>query len=226
MGVEWYDRIARKNGGYRNDAVYHLEGTSAEKIFEERLVGMMPEFRSVLDAGCGHGEFTLKMSKHAKHVTGFDNSIEMIKIARSMLAESNAGNLTFVHATTKTELPFADGQFDLIYDRRGPTSILNHGRVLRSGGTVIGIHSGALGTVKERLVNNGFINIEIEEFNESVVYFPNRTEFAKFISGIPGNPDYTAPDRSRELEIIARDNIVNGKLGIREYRYIWQANKA
>jgi len=225
MGIEWYDMIARKNGGYKSNAVFTIEGISAEWIFEERLTGILPNFHSVLDAGCGHGDFTLKMSRHATSIIGFDNSIEMIKIADSFLKESEADNVRFVYATTKSELPFRDEQFDLIYDRRGPTSILNHSRILCSGGTVFGIHSGALEKVKERLESNGFINIEIEEFNNATYYFPNEIEFAKFISGIPGNPDYTTPELRDKLEITIQENTINGKLGMKEYKYIWKANK-
>jgi SAM-dependent methyltransferase len=225
MGVEWYDMIARRNGGYRSNAIFTISGISAEQIFEERIVSMLPTYDSVLDAGCGHGDFTMRMSRHAKSIIGFDNSVEMIKIAESIKEDSKVKNVRFIYATTKTELPFSDEQFDLIYDRRGPTSILNHSRILCSGGTVFGIHSGALETVKERLRINGFINIQIEEFNTAIIYFPDETEFAKFLSGIPGNPDYTDPLLSKELEIKVEENIINGKLGIKEYKYIWRANK-
>ncbi|AHV98827.1 class I SAM-dependent methyltransferase [Paenibacillus sabinae] len=225
MGVEWYDMIARRNGGYKSNAVFTIEGISAEQIFEERLMGMLPNFNSVLDAGCGHGDFTLKMSRHAKSIIGFDNSVEMIKIAESILEESKVNNVRIVCASTKTDLPFNDEQFDLIYDRRGPTSILNHSRILFSGGTVFGIHSGALQTVKNRLNSNGYINIEIEEFNSAIIFFPDEIEFAKFISGIPGNPEYTTPELKKELELRVQQNIINGKLGLKDYKYIWKANK-
>ncbi len=225
MGVEWYNQIAIRNGGYKSNAVFITEGISAEQIFEKRLIEMLPQYQSILDAGCGHGDFTIRMAKHAASIIGFDNSSEMIKIASSVLERDRLTNIKFIYATTKQNLSFTDGQFDLIYDRRGPTSILNHSRILCSGGTVFGIHSAALEVVKERLENNGFVNIQIDEFNESVSYFPNEIEFSKFISDIPGNPDYTLPEYKRELEMKLAENLINGRLGIREYRYIWKANK-
>jgi len=224
MGIEWYDMIARRNGGYKGRAVCTVDGTSAEEIFEERLVLMLPQFHNVMDAGCGHGEFTLKMSKYTDHITGFDNSTELIHIAQSLLENSDGSNVNFVYATTKTELPFTDEQFDLIYDRRGPTSIINHSRILRPGGTIFGIHN-HVPIVKDRLIANGYINIEIEEFNEAITYFPNEEEFAKFISDIPGNPDYTLQENKQELENMVRENRMDGKLGIRENKIIWKANK-
>lgn len=224
MGVEWYDMIARRNGGYKSRAVCTSVGKSAEDIFEERLIHMLPHFKSIMDAGCGHGEFTLRMSKYANKITGFDNSSELITIAQSLLSSSGIDNVEFIYGTTKMELPFYDEQFDLIYDRRGPTSIINHSRVLSSGGTIFGIHTN-IDTAKERLVSNGFVDIEIEEFNESISFFPNEEEFAKFLSDVPGNPDFTLPELKNELDAKIRENTIDGRLGFREHKYIWKATK-
>lgn len=224
MGVEWYDMIARRNGGYKSRAVYTVVGTSAEDIFEERLVQMLPHYKSVLDAGCGHGEFTLKMAKHTNSIIGFDNSIELISLAQSLLESSGKANVEFIYATTKKEMPFYDGQFDLIYDRRGPTSIINHSRLLSSGGTIFGIHNN-VDAVKVRLAANEYTNITIEEFNEAITYFPNEDEFAKFLSDTPGNPDFTLPELKKELESKVKEHLIDGKLGVREQKYIWQATK-
>ncbi len=54
-------------------------------MFEKRLIEMLPNYESVLDAGCGHGEFTLRMAQYAKKIIGFDNSKELLKIAKSLL---------------------------------------------------------------------------------------------------------------------------------------------
>jgi SAM-dependent methyltransferase len=224
MGIEWYDMIARRNGGYKSRAVCIVEGKSAEDVFEERLLHMLPHYSSVMDAGCGHGEFTIKMSPYASHITGFDNSAELIRIARTLLSSSNVQNVNFVYATTKTLMPFHDEEFDFIYDRRGPTSIINHSRLLSSGGVIFGIHN-SIDTVRERIYTNGFKNIEIEEFNEAIIYFPNKLEFAKFLSDVPGNPDYTLPEYNNELEDKAREHVIHGKLGVREHKYIWKAVK-
>jgi hypothetical protein len=42
MGVEWYDMIAKRNGGYKSNAVFTVEGISAEQLFEDRLIAMLP----------------------------------------------------------------------------------------------------------------------------------------------------------------------------------------
>jgi SAM-dependent methyltransferase len=188
-------------------------------------MSLILSYHSVFDVGCGHGDFTLRMAKHANSIIGVDNAIEMIKIAEAALQETTINNLQFIYATTKEDLPFMDGQFDLIYVRRGPTSIINHSRILSSGGTILGIHSGALDTVRERLLKNNLINIEIREYDEARICFPNELEFAKFIAGIPGNLDYTNPEYKEELDKKIEENTVNGRLELKEYKYIWKAEK-
>ena len=225
MSVEWYDMIARKNGGYKSNAVYRIEGLSGETVFEEHLINRLPKFDAVLDSGCGHGEFTMKMGKYSNSIIGFDNSIELIRIAESLKEHYQTDNVRFIYASTKKELPFDDEQFDLIYTRRGPTSILNHSRILRSGGIVFGIHSAEKDRVKERLENNGFVDIEFEEFDQAVVNFPDEREFAKFLSASHGNPDYTLPENRCILDGLIKENMKNGKISLKEWRYIWQARK-
>jgi SAM-dependent methyltransferase len=226
MSVEWYDMIARKNGGYKSNAIFSVEGFSGETVFEERLINMLPSYNSVLDAGCGHGEFTLKMAKYARKIIGFDNSIELIKIANSLKGHYQPNNLEFVYATTRDKLPFEDGQFDLVYCRRGPTSILLHSRILQSGGTIFGIHSMDRERVKERLENNGFVDIEFEEYDQAVIRFPNEREFAKFLSASHGNPDYTLPENKAALDQLIATNTIDGKITLKEWRYIWRAKKS
>lgn len=225
MSVEWYDMIARRNGGYKSNAIFTVEGLSGESVFEDRLKRMLPDFEMVLDVGCGHGEFTLKIGRYAKNLIGFDNSIELIKIAESLKLQQQVDSVRFVYGTTKNELPFKDGQFDLIYNRRGPTSILNHSRILRSGGTVFGIHSAEKNRVIERLEKNGFADVEIEEYDEALIVFPNEKEFAKYISSSHGNLDYTLPENKNELKRLVTENYKDGKLSLKEWRYIWKARK-
>lgn len=227
MSMEWYDMLAKRNGGYKPNATYTVKGLSGEDVFEERLIKILRNSKSVLDAGCGHGEFTIKMGRYAQNIIGFDNSKELLKIAESILKESKLKNVSFTYAWTKGDrpLPFEDEQFDLIYDRRGPTSIIDHSRILRCGGTIFGIHSGAMEKVKRRLGENKFKDIEVEVFDEAIVYFPNESEFIKYISSSPGSPDYSLPEYKEELKTKINESITNGKLALKQWRYIWKAVK-
>lgn len=93
-------------------------------------------------------------------LVGFDNSTELLKIAEELKLHCDKENVQFVYASTREELPFEDSRFDLIYDRRGPTSILNHSRILRSGGTIFGIHSVEKNRVLEQIEMNGFVGCQ------------------------------------------------------------------
>ncbi|MCG8514656.1 MAG: class I SAM-dependent methyltransferase [Halanaerobiales bacterium] len=228
MSMNWYDMIAKRNGGYISNAIYTVEGESGEEEFEKRLIEMLPKYESVLDAGCGHGEFTLKMAQYAKKIIGFDNSKELLKIAKSSLDEADdIDNVEFIYAYTKHEngLPFEDDQFDLIYNRRGPTSIYNHIRILRSGGTIFSIHPACLEKTKERIINGGFVDIKIEIFDKAYIYYPNEIEYAKALSATPGNLDYTLKENKDELKKMIKGNTIDGRIGGQLWRYLVTARK-
>lgn len=227
MSKEWYDMIALKNNGYRSNAIFTVEGLSGEDVFESKVIELLKGSSKALDAGCGDGEFTYKMSQYANQVIGFDNSEELLKIAQERLKASEVKNLNFVYGWTKddTHFPFEDEAFDLIFCRRGPTSILQHPRILQSKGTIIGIHSGEKDKVEQRLKENHFTDIEIEVFDQAVSVFPNEQEFIKFLSAFPGNPDYSLPEYSKIISQIIKDNTVDNRLTYKQWRYVWQARK-
>ncbi|MFW6270043.1 MAG: hypothetical protein ACOC4G_08175 [Bacillota bacterium] len=37
MSIDWSEMIAKRNGGYKNNAFYSVEGKSGEDEFEKRL---------------------------------------------------------------------------------------------------------------------------------------------------------------------------------------------
>jgi len=80
MSDVWYNKIALRNGGYKNNAVYKQIGISGEDVFVKELLGLLKPTDYVLDAGCGHGEFTINVAKHVRHIVGFDYSNELIRI--------------------------------------------------------------------------------------------------------------------------------------------------
>lgn len=58
---EWYERLARRTGGYRKTWRSELLGNSGEAAFTELLFGRLDQQMRILDAGCGSGEFTLEV---------------------------------------------------------------------------------------------------------------------------------------------------------------------
>ena len=55
-----------------------------------------------------------------------------------------------------------------------------------------------------------------EIFDEAMIYFPNEHEFTKYISSVPGSPDYSLPVQTK---------IKESRLALKQWRYIWKAVK-
>lgn len=214
MSMEWYDM-----------AKYTVEGVSGETIFERKLSKMLEKYDEVLDAGCGHGEFTLKMRRHANRIIGIDNSLEMIKIANKLKADMKAQRVEFLNYSTKETLPFKDQQFDLIYSRRGPTSIINQNRILKAGGVIFGIHSTNMDELEDKLIDQGFTEIEFDVYDSAFLVFPDKDEFAKYLTASHGNPDYTSPENRLKFEELIAMHTVGDKIKYKEWRYIWKAKR-
>jgi SAM-dependent methyltransferase len=225
MSDAWYDGIALRNGGYRNSAKYRKIGISGESVFEKILIESLKPSFSVLDAGCGHGDFTRTVARYAKEVIGFDYSAELIKIAKKSRSDTGSENVDFIFASTKRILPFPDDYFDLIYSRRGPTSIIEHSRLLKKNGVMLGIHSAAKDTVIQRLNDSGLADISIVEYPDSFMIFDDINEYAEYLAAFPGNPDFLLPEHREKLESLALENMKNGKIEIQEWRFIWKAVK-
>ncbi|MCT4565746.1 MAG: class I SAM-dependent methyltransferase [Maledivibacter sp.] len=223
-GIEWYDKIAKKLGGYKKNWNSSKRGLSGEEVFERKLIEYLPKYENVLDIGCGHGEFTINMAPYVRNIIGMDFSEEMIKCANKYLSEYNISNVKFYHGDIKQENKLKENEFDFIYDRRGPTSIIYNHSCLKSGGKILGIHSAELDRVKKLLYNNGFIDINIEEF-EAEEIFDDEYEFAKYLSRIPGNKDYTYLDNKEELKELVKQYTFKGEIVVQEWRYIWEAKK-
>lgn len=226
MKTDWYNMIAKKKGGYKSNAIYEVEGISGEQVFEDKLIAVLKKSHNVLDAGCGDGNFTRKMSRYCQTLTGFDNAIELLNIAKRSVEQKPIDNLRFVYACTKEEpFPFEDEEFDLVYTRKGPKSIILHSNILKKGGTIFGLSCGQIEKVKKRLWNGDFTNIEIEVFDKTFLWFRDKEQFTEYISTIPGNPDFSLSENRKGLEKKLQDSWRNNQFVWQEYRYIWKAVK-
>ncbi|MET7861089.1 class I SAM-dependent methyltransferase [Streptomyces sp. NPDC005318] len=97
----------------------------------------LPSARSLLDIGCGTGEFlqTLANTGHSGRLVGIDTSAEAVE------AIGHVGEVQAIEASA-IALPFSDGNFDvatarhMLYHVPDPGPALEEARrVLRSGGT-------------------------------------------------------------------------------------------
>ncbi|MFA7604942.1 MAG: metalloregulator ArsR/SmtB family transcription factor [Novosphingobium sp.] len=97
---------------------------------------------AVLDVGTGTGRIAELLAPRAQHVTGFDRSPEMLRIARARLQRFPAEQVSLVQGDF-TALPFADASFDtvlfhqVLHYAQEPEGVLAEAaRITRAGGRI------------------------------------------------------------------------------------------
>lgn len=146
MSLNFYDKVAKKFGGYAfgKGHVKHLTEYPTgdpEEIFKKKLLGLANKNRIALDAGCGDGKFAFQIAKYFLSITGIDVSKELLKIAGQKKSALHVKNVIFKFQDAGNT-SFPAKSFDLIYSRRGPTPFTEFQRLLKSGGYFIGIDIG------------------------------------------------------------------------------------
>lgn len=71
-----------------------LDGSDGEREFAHEIF-KRARGKKVLDIGCGPGEFSLRVARIAKSVTGIDTSQVALEFAKRNLARSDFKNVTF-----------------------------------------------------------------------------------------------------------------------------------
>ncbi|MFF2878422.1 class I SAM-dependent methyltransferase [Gottfriedia sp. NPDC057991] len=158
--TKWYEQIGKLYGEYTYPWNSTITEPNGELIFNNEVVEMINN-KTVLDVGCGHGEFTIKCSEKAKEIVGFDLTNDFIKSGN----ETKKQNVSFIVGSTKNGLPFESEQFDCAYNRKGPTSAYQElKRVVKKGGKVLGLHPGDdLGIELPKFFPNLFQSINSEK---------------------------------------------------------------
>lgn len=78
---------------------------------------------TVLDIGCGAGQYSIALSKFAKKVVGLDFSGKMIEAAKKSAATHGADNVEFVQmnwADVSTDDPLLKGGYDIVFAHTTP----------------------------------------------------------------------------------------------------------
>ncbi|PGZ85025.1 class I SAM-dependent methyltransferase [Bacillus sp. AFS029533] len=173
----WYEQIGKLYGEYTYPWNSTVKEPNGEFIFNNEVFEMINN-KTVLDVGCGHGEFTIKCSEIAKEIVGFDLTNDFIKSGNA----SKKSNMSFIVGSTKNRLPFESEQFDCAYNRKGPTSAYQElKRVVKKGGEILGLHPGdELGTELSKLFPNLFESINSEK--PILKTIKQRVEISKFES--------------------------------------------
>ena len=122
-----------------------LDGSDGEREFDKQLRLRTAE-KTVLDEGCGNGNFTLRIATNAREVKGIDISTTALRQAETILVKSKLTNVGF-SLEDAGNLSFPKNTFHVVYSRRGPGSDSTHTlleayRVLRTKGIFMEITIG------------------------------------------------------------------------------------
>ncbi len=220
MEKNFYDRIAKKFGGYGygdgRKPSYKIKYTNGdpEEVFKEKLLSLSSKDKIALDIGCADGKFTLSVASYFKRIFGIDNSKVNLNIAKSH--NSNDGNENVEYSLQDaSHTSFKDSFFDVAYCRRGPwgqTFYKEYFRVLKSNGYYIEIGIGEEDTIEIKKLfgrGQGFekwgksrLDKNINEFKKlgfKVIYadnfhyfeyYPSYDELDFFLQGVPIFEDY------------------------------------
>jgi ubiquinone/menaquinone biosynthesis C-methylase UbiE len=106
------NQFGSQAAAYLHSAV-HAQGadlTSLVALVEEQ------DRPRVLDLGCGGGHVTFGVAAHAREVTAYDLSGEMLAVVARAAADRGLTNVTTRQGSAES-LPFGDGRFDVVLSR-------------------------------------------------------------------------------------------------------------
>lgn len=228
-GRGWSDELARRPGGYAQTWNQWVEGPDAQAQFDA-LVLEKAAGQTVLDCGCGDGQFTVEVAHTARHVTGLDYSAGLLAHAKKNAAQAGISNSSFVLGHARQDVPFQPETFDLAYSRRGPNISLTVPNFVRSGGLLLGLHplSDASQTVRysESLRQSA---LEILRFQgiDDTIHFPTLADLAGFLNRTPGMPDVRQPEHRSLLMEQAAALAQRGSGYVKRVHYLlWMARRA
>ena len=104
------------NAPSENKLKYDLQQYKVLNIFNsiiDQIFQKKSEIRTVLDVGCGNGDFTIDLAKkypHLERIVGIDFIREMVKICEEK--KGKVDNVYFVEADAR-KIPFDDRNFDV-----------------------------------------------------------------------------------------------------------------
>ena len=227
MSINFYDKVAKKFGGYGYgnsiNSQYKSEYPAGEpeKIFKEKLLGLSSKTKTALDIGCADGKFTLSIAPFFQKVYGIDTSEVNLGIAKSHSDDERSKNAEY-SLQNASHTSFEDSFFDIAYCRRGPTYYKECRRILKTGGFYLEIGIGEMDTLDlkktfgrgqnfgrwnisalqkdtQELESLGFDVVYAEDFHY-VEYYRTYKDLDLFLQGVPIFEDFDLEKDRPKLE--------------------------
>lgn len=222
----FYDEVAKKFGGYAfgtNKPKYNSEypDSDPEEVFKSKIIELASPSKVALDIGCGDGKFTFELAPHFAHITGLDNSQELIEVALRKQKETAVDKVNFIFGDA-AKTTFVKEGFDLAFNRRGPSFYQEYYRLLKKGGYYLEIGIGEKDCMQIKKIfgrgqnfggwDNSRLEKDTAEFKNLSLkivfakdyfyteYYLNEKEMDTFLQGVPLFEDYDSEkDRNNFL---------------------------
>ena len=126
----------------RYDLVNDIQSAGLHRLWKRKMARLVAlgESEQALDVCCGTGDLIVRLAKRGGRVAGVDMNGAMLNVARRRLAKCNIGR-SRLYQTDALQLPFGDGQFDVVTIAYGLRNLADYKiglqeifRVLKPGG--------------------------------------------------------------------------------------------
>lgn len=115
-----------------------------DNLYKKSIYNYVKDAETVLDAGTGTGRFAIYLAKMGKRVVAFDQSAEMLEVAKKNSREQGVSHMIeFVRGDIES-LPFDEKRFDaivsihvLVHFESDEKIISEFARVIKPGGTIV-----------------------------------------------------------------------------------------
>lgn len=250
MSEDFYDKVAKKLGGYgygtspRYKREYPTD--DPEEVFKKKLLDLGSKDKRALDIGCADGKFTLSIASSFQKVFGIDTSKVNLDIAESHSDDERSKNVEY-SLQDASHTTFENSFFDVAYCRRGPSYYEEYHRVLKTKGYYLEIGIGEMDTIElkkifgrgqgygkwnnstlgenlKKLQKLGFKVVFAEDFHY-FEYYPSYEELDLFLQGVPIFEDFDSEKDKVVLQKYVKKFTIDKGIQLSRHRLVMVMQK-